>query len=181
MKKFFIIAFFLVALGLIAIAPNGEFTNKATATSTGAIFIMPGVNPSANYNIKVEGDQVIVNWSSNRFMDGYVIVENDNFYQEIEEKGGLKTYHTVIFNLAPGNYTIQPISTFIFREFKMPTREITIEIDEEITDFVPLGELNIEWAIPLYQEQIEELIELYYKPHAEWTETDAKNWNYAVR
>ena len=183
MKKIYIIAFFLLAAGIIAISPNGEMAKTAIATSTGGLFIPPAVDTINNYNIKVDGKLVVINWSSNRFMDGFVSVNSNAGSDLIVESGGEKTYHTVSFYLAPGKYEIQPYSTLNFQTYKLPIKNITIEIDDESEIKIPeiIVNNNLEWKRELTNKQKEELIKLSQKPKEQWSDFDISNWNYAVK
>lgn len=188
MKKFLAhFAFFLLAVGLALTSANGLITKSVTATSGGVAFIFPDIVRGVNDSVIIDGDFVTVHWMTNRFMDGKVIIEGASSHV-VYETGGPATYHTVNFYLSPGKYTIQPISTYIMQTFKAPIKEIVIEgyeepyyddyIPEEI--IIPFEYTGYEFKDHLLQEQIEELLELYYKPMELWNLNDRANWAYAT-
>ena len=188
MKKFlWRIALPVIAVALAITSASGPMTKTVMATSSGPVLITHSIVRGANDTITVEGDEVTVPWLTDQFMDGKVLITSPYSNEVVYETGGLKTFHTVKFNLWPGTYDLQPVSVYKFQTFKGLITTVIIEENKEI--FIPEVEgapyideiaAGIEFKDHLLQEQIEELLELYDTPYEGWTTTDWANWIYAT-
>lgn len=78
---------------------------------SGNIFLLIPAIVTANYNHSVAGNSVIIGWMTNQFSSGEVLVKDEKGGIKVFQDNGIYTYHTVVFELPAGKYTVTPRST----------------------------------------------------------------------
>ncbi len=80
-----------------------------------------------NYWTNVNGSMVTVNWLTNQFMTGEVLVKGADFKQVFTNSTeSLATYHTVDFHLDPGFYQITRRSVYQGVVFESPAQTLLV-------------------------------------------------------
>ncbi len=112
-------------------------------------------------------------------MTGSVIVTNSKGEKTIYGET-FGTAHYITVNLYGGNYTLEPVGEYGRGYDLITEKSYEVIVESELPN---LGAFEY----PLFregitQEQVEELLELFYgKPMEFWTLLDKANWNYALR
>ena len=106
-------AFLTIALVLVVVtfAVGTALAATITTDSNSFITVLTERISPMNRNLLIQDHSVTVNWMTNQFTDGFVILTDDMGYSytfEAEEE--LATYHTVKFSLYPGTYEITRVS-----------------------------------------------------------------------
>ena len=106
-------AFLTIALVLVVgtFAVGTALAATITTDSNSFITVLTERISPMNRNLLIQDHSVTVNWMTNQFTDGFVILTDDMGYSyTFEAEETLATYHTVKFSMPAGTYEITRVS-----------------------------------------------------------------------
>lgn len=130
MKKLIIGIIVLVAVfGLYSVVfaatnPCGE--NNELCGDSSWVVRLPRITDD-NYWVNVTGKDVTINFMTNQFGIGNVIVTNEKGEQKVYNQDLWCTYHEVKFSLKAGKYTVQPMYWYSNMQAKGSIRDIVVK------------------------------------------------------
>jgi len=98
----------IISTAALAAEENPCGVNNEKCGDSSWIVRLPRITED-NYWINIKGNDVVVNFMTNQFGIGNIIVTDEKGNQEVFSQDLWCTYHEVKFNLKAGKYTIQPM------------------------------------------------------------------------
>lgn len=127
-----VMSLFVMAPAMAVDCPDGQELNSEGICvdkphyAINFLNLLPRINQE-NFWLTQAGSSVILNWSTNQFMNGTVFAVNKATDQVLEFYGeDSATYHTVNLVLPKGEWTLTPISDYVFQTFRGKTAEVII-------------------------------------------------------